>query len=105
MLRSVIAAVILAPGLLLAQEKPAAPAASPAAPAAPAAAPAPTPELPKPAPELAKLQFMVGDWVHDEMYQPGPMGPGCSPRSCSGLRTTRWIPFPATPSTRRRRAG
>jgi hypothetical protein len=39
-----------------------------------AAAPAPAAPLPadaaKPAPELTKLQFLVGDWVHDEVYDP-----------------------------------
>jgi hypothetical protein len=35
---------------------------------APIATPAPTAtETPKPIPELAKLQFLVGDWVHDEI--------------------------------------
>lgn len=52
---------------------PAAPPASPAAEAAP-----PAPALPKPAPETRKLEFLVGDWVHEETFQPGPMGPGGS---------------------------
>src|SRR5262245_9484620 len=51
--------------------------ATPAAPAAtPAATAAPTPEPPKPGPELAKMQFLVGDWVHEEIDRTGPAGPG-----------------------------
>jgi hypothetical protein len=49
--------------------------AAPAAPATPAAAATPAP-LPTPAPEVQKLAFLVGDWVHEETFQPGPMGPG-----------------------------
>jgi hypothetical protein len=67
-----LAAALAVPGLAKAQTPPAAPApAAEAAPAAPA-----VPELPKPAPELQKLAFLKGDWVHDEKYEPGPMGPG-----------------------------
>jgi hypothetical protein len=63
-----------APALLRAQP-PAAPQ-PPVAPAAAApAAPAP-PALPKPGPEVQKLSFLVGDWVHEETFHPGPMGPG-----------------------------
>jgi uncharacterized protein DUF1579 len=50
-----------------------APAPAPAATPAAAATPAP---LPTPAPEVQKLAFLVGDWVHEETFQPGPMGPG-----------------------------
>src|SRR5262245_49478213 len=68
------AALSCAPALLLAQQ-PAPPAPpAPSAPAAPAA-PAPPP-LPKPGPEVQKLGFLVGDWVHEETFHPGPMGPG-----------------------------
>ena len=45
---------------------------SPATPAAAAGtaatSPAATPEPPKAPPELAKLQFLVGDWVHEELH-------------------------------------
>jgi hypothetical protein len=51
-----------------------APAAPPTTPASPA--PATAPEAPKPAPELQKLAFLVGDWIHEETYQPGPTGAG-----------------------------
>jgi hypothetical protein len=72
------AAVLSAPSLLLAQ----APAPAPAPQEAPAAAPAPAP-LPKPAPEVQKLAFLVGDWVHEETFHPGPAGPGGSGRGRS----------------------
>lgn len=52
-----------------------APAPAPAQEAAPAVAATPAP-LPTPAPEVQKLAFLVGDWVHEETFQPGPMGPG-----------------------------
>jgi Protein of unknown function (DUF1579) len=60
---------------LLFASLPALAAAQPPAPAAPAATATPAP-LPTPAPEVQKLQFLIGDWVHDETFQPGPMGPG-----------------------------
>jgi hypothetical protein len=67
-----LAVALAVPSLAFAQAPPAspAPAASPS-PAAPAAAP----ELPKPAPELQKLDFLKGDWVHDEKYEASAMGP------------------------------
>jgi len=34
----------------------------------------PTPEPPKAPPELTKLQFLVGDWVHDEVHHGAPGG-------------------------------
>src|SRR5687767_4987081 len=40
----------------------------------PTLAPSPTPELPKPAPELGKLQFLVGDWAHEELHHSAPTG-------------------------------
>jgi hypothetical protein len=46
---------------------------------APAASPAPAPTpvpLPTPAPEVQKLAFLVGDWLHEETFQPGPTSPG-----------------------------
>ncbi len=66
-----LAAALAVPGLAMAQTPPA-----PATPAAEGAPAAPAPELPKPAAELQKLAFLKGDWVHDEKYEPGPMGPG-----------------------------
>lgn len=62
-----VAVLSCAPSLLRAQ----APAETPAA----AAAPTP-PALPKPGPEVQKLAFLVGDWVHEETFHPGPTGPG-----------------------------
>jgi hypothetical protein len=54
-----------------AQDTPSAvPAATPAATAVPVAEP------PKPGPEMAKLQFLVGDWVHEEIDRTAPAGPG-----------------------------
>lgn len=51
---------------------------------APAAAPAATPApLPAPAPEVQRLAFLIGDWVHEETFQPGPMGPGGTGRGRS----------------------
>jgi hypothetical protein len=32
--------------------------------------------MPSPAPELQKLNFLAGDWVHEETYNAGPMGAG-----------------------------
>ena len=60
-----LAAVLAVPCLAVAQ--------TPPAPSSPAAAAAP--ELPKPAPELQKLEFLKGDWVHEEKYEASPMGP------------------------------
>jgi uncharacterized protein DUF1579 len=54
------------PAMVLAQAPAPTPTATPTA--------APTPEPPKPAPELAKLQFLVGDWTHDELHHGGPTG-------------------------------
>src|SRR4030095_7421055 len=71
--RILLTLVSSVPSLAHAQAPAPAPAASPAAEAAPTAAP---PALPKPAPETQKLAFLVGDWVHEETFQPGPMGPG-----------------------------
>lgn len=48
---------------------------APAPTATPAAAATPAP-LPTPAPEVQKLSFLIGDWLHEETFQPGPMGPG-----------------------------
>jgi hypothetical protein len=59
------------PTLALAQAP--APAASPAAPAAAAAPAAPAPTVP---PEVAKLEFLVGEWVHEEVHQGTPSGVG-----------------------------
>jgi hypothetical protein len=70
-----LAAALAVPVLAVAQTPPAAPAPAPV-PAAEAAPAAPVPELPKPAPELQKLAFLKGDWIHDEKYEAGPMGPG-----------------------------
>ena len=69
-MKNALAVVILAgmPALGLAQGT--SPVPTPTATPSPAA----TPELPKPAPELAKLQFLVGDWVHDELHHGGPTG-------------------------------
>lgn len=54
---------------------PAAPAAAPA-PAAPAAGAVPSPPARPPAPaELKKLEFLVGDWTHQETYHASPLGP------------------------------
>jgi len=50
---------------------------TPALPTAPAAAATPVP-LPTPAPEVQKLAFLVGDWLHEETFQPGPTSPGGS---------------------------
>lgn len=62
---------------------------APAAPASqPAPAPAPTPAPPKPAAELQKLAFLVGDWVHDEVYHPGALGPGGPGK---GRSKAQWI--------------
>ena len=52
-----------------------APAPTPAASPAAAATPAPA-AMPSPAPELQKLNFLAGDWVHEETYNAGPMGAG-----------------------------
>jgi len=62
-----LAAVLAVPCLAVAQ--------TPPAPSSPAAAAAAAPELPKPAPELQKLEFLKGDWVHEEKYEASPMGP------------------------------
>ena len=71
----IAAALMSLPSLLLAQAPaPAAPPAAQATPAAPAASAAPA--LPKPGPEVQKLAFLVGDWVHEETFHPGPMSPG-----------------------------
>lgn len=59
--------------LAMAQAPSPSPAASPAPAAAPAAA-APAP-VASPAPELQKLGFLAGDWIHEETYAAGPMGP------------------------------
>jgi hypothetical protein len=67
LLRSLLVASL--PAVAAAQAPAPAPAATPAATATPA-------PLPMPAPEVQKLSFLVGDWVHDETFQPGPMGPG-----------------------------
>jgi hypothetical protein len=64
-----------APAFVSAQAPAPAPAA-PEAPAPPAASAAPA--LPKPAPEVQKLGFLVGDWVHEETFHPGPAGAGGS---------------------------
>lgn len=70
-----------APSLLRAQAP--APAETPAAAAAPAA-----PALPKPGPEVQKLAFLVGDWIHEETFHPGPMGPGGSGK---GRSKSAWV--------------
>lgn len=71
------AALVSIPSLLRAQAP--APAAAPAPQEAPAPAAAPAaPALPKPGPEVQKLAFLVGDWVHEETFHPGPGGPGGS---------------------------
>jgi hypothetical protein len=50
---------------------------SSAAPVAGLPTPTPAPsDTPKPAPELAKLQFLVGEWVHDEIDHTAPTGTG-----------------------------
>ena len=67
LLRALLVASL--PAVAAAQAPAPAPAAAPAATATPA-------PLPTPAPEVQKLAFLVGDWVHDETFQPGPMGPG-----------------------------
>lgn len=72
MRRALLAIAVLVSATPAGAQQPAAPPAAPA----PAATPAAPPEAPKPAPELQKLEFLVGDWIHDETYQPGPMGPG-----------------------------
>jgi Protein of unknown function (DUF1579) len=48
---------------------------TPAPPPAPVPAATPVP-LPTPAPEVQKLAFLVGDWLHEETFQPGPSSPG-----------------------------
>jgi hypothetical protein len=69
-----------APAAPAATATPAAPAnlpsSAPAATAAGAAASAPSAATdgPKPAAELAKLQFLVGDWVHEEVIDPSGSG-------------------------------
>ena len=60
---------------------------SPAAAASQPAA-APTPAPPKAAPELQKLAFLVGDWIHEEVIHPGPMGPGGPGK---GRSKAQWI--------------
>jgi len=76
--------LVAAPLVLFAQPPP--PPAPPAAPAAPAA-PA-VPALPKPGPEAQKLAFLVGDWVHEETFHPGPMGAG---GPAKGRSKSAWI--------------
>jgi hypothetical protein len=68
LLRSLLVASL--PAVAAAQTPP------PTAPAATPVATATPPPLPTPAPEVQKLSFLVGDWVHEETFQPGPMGPG-----------------------------
>jgi hypothetical protein len=80
------AVLTCAPALLSAQ----APTPAPAEPAA-AAAPAPPP-LPKPAPEVQKLAFLVGDWVHEETFHPGPAGPGGAGK---GRSKSAWVRVPS----------
>jgi len=80
-----LAAVLVIPAVARAQANPAAPQA-PAAPAAPAAAA--VPDLPKPAPELQKLAFLVGDWVHDEVYEASPLGPA---GKGAGRSRNQWV--------------
>ena len=67
LLRSLLVASL--PAVAAAQAPAPAPAATPVATATPA-------PLPTPAPEVQRLAFLIGDWVHDETFQPGPMGPG-----------------------------
>jgi hypothetical protein len=78
-----LAVALLGPAVLLAQ----APAPPATEPAAPAAAPAP-PAMPKPGPEVQKLGFLVGDWIHEETFHPGPMGAGGSGK---GRSKSAWV--------------
>src|SRR5688572_1235489 len=55
-----------------AQERPPRPTATPL----PRPTASPTPEGPKPPPELTKLQFLVGDWIHEEVHHAAPAGGG-----------------------------
>lgn len=87
--RSLAVLVLVAvPALARAQASPQAPSAPAPAPAAAAASAPAAAELPKPAPELQKLAFLVGDWVHDEVYEASPLGPS---GKGAGRSRNQWV--------------
>lgn len=75
-LRLAVLTTLCAAPMAVAQAPSAPPAASPAPAASPSAPASPAASAPAPAPELQKLGFLVGDWIHEETYAAGPMGPG-----------------------------